>query len=433
MTPAALAHAALAHSALALVHTLASVAPAPLPSAAPATPVPTTLPAGAEVPEWAAVTLVFGLLLWAAAGLAVAGRARVWNPAVVAGPDRLPLGRSAWRLWVNGLAGFLTLLAASVALSVVVNRGRPTPPPAVTPATQPALVTDATEPGATVRGTGGPTTLPTTLPATPAARPPGYVENPAGTIIASAGAAAVALAVLLLLDRRLLATLGLTPARLPLGLGYAGLGVLAIFPVVFAATVATALARQALGYDLNERHPLLTALGETPRLAWLMVLAAGVIVPAFEELLFRGHLQTALAHAFARLGRSRGDDVPTADLAPPLGPIARPFTDDRYPPPDAPPDSRPLPPTHPDFYAVPSAEPSTPDVRPIGPAARWAAIGLTSVAFASLHPTFSIPIIFVFSICLGYLYERTGNLWATIIVHGTFNTMQTILFLLVSR
>lgn len=59
----------------------------------------------------------------------------------------------------------------------------------------------------------------------------------------------------------------------------------------------------------------------------------------------------------------------------------------------------------------------------------WVAIGLTSVVFASVHPLWTAPIIFVLSLCLGYTYERTGNLWATITMHALFNGVSTAVFL----
>jgi membrane protease YdiL (CAAX protease family) len=54
---------------------------------------------------------------------------------------------------------------------------------------------------------------------------------------------------------------------------------------------------------------------------------------------------------------------------------------------------------------------------------------LTSVLFALVHPAWSIPPIFLLSICLGYAYERTGNLWTVITMHALFNSISTVLFL----
>jgi hypothetical protein len=60
----------------------------------------------------------------------------------------------------------------------------------------------------------------------------------------------------------------------------------------------------------------------------------------------------------------------------------------------------------------------------------WCAIIITSMIFASVHPQWSQPVIFVLSVCLGYAYERTGNLWVPITIHAGFNTLSTAVFLL---
>jgi len=63
---------------------------------------------------------------------------------------------------------------------------------------------------------------------------------------------------------------------------------------------------------------------------------------------------------------------------------------------------------------------------------RWVAILITSLAFAAVHgQLWLMPPIFFLSLCLGYAYERTGNLWVPMIVHACFNASSTVLFLLV--
>jgi membrane protease YdiL (CAAX protease family) len=51
----------------------------------------------------------------------------------------------------------------------------------------------------------------------------------------------------------------------------------------------------------------------------------------------------------------------------------------------------------------------------------WAAVFLTSALFALIHPMWTWPQIFFLGACMGYLYERTGNLWANITMHALFN------------
>jgi membrane protease YdiL (CAAX protease family) len=51
----------------------------------------------------------------------------------------------------------------------------------------------------------------------------------------------------------------------------------------------------------------------------------------------------------------------------------------------------------------------------------WPAILFTAVAFALVHPWWTWPQIFFLGFCLGYAYERTGNLWMSITMHALFN------------
>jgi hypothetical protein len=66
--------------------------------------------------------------------------------------------------------------------------------------------------------------------------------------------------------------------------------------------------------------------------------------------------------------------------------------------------------------------------------ARWPAIALASILFASVHlPVASVhalPALVVLSLGLGWVYERTGNLWASIGLHALFNASQVALGLM---
>ena len=59
---------------------------------------------------------------------------------------------------------------------------------------------------------------------------------------------------------------------------------------------------------------------------------------------------------------------------------------------------------------------------------RWGAVVLTSLLFAWAHLWWARPPIFVLSMCLGYAYERTGNLWTAIGLHALFNGAEVILY-----
>ena len=58
----------------------------------------------------------------------------------------------------------------------------------------------------------------------------------------------------------------------------------------------------------------------------------------------------------------------------------------------------------------------------------WPAILLAAALFALVHPWYIWPQIFVLGICLGYAYERSGNLWVSITMHAYFNLLSIWLF-----
>jgi membrane protease YdiL (CAAX protease family) len=120
-------------------------------------------------------------------------------------------------------------------------------------------------------------------------------------------------------------------------------------------------------------HDLLKMMGDNHdvRLQVLLLVSVIVVAPISEELIFRGCLQTLLS---TWLGRIFSAGAPSPRL-------------------------------------------------------RWLAILLTSLLFASVHPWWSGPPIFVLAICLGYAYERTGNLWTPIVIHALFNGTEVVIFL----
>ncbi len=62
---------------------------------------------------------------------------------------------------------------------------------------------------------------------------------------------------------------------------------------------------------------------------------------------------------------------------------------------------------------------------------RWIAILVTSLAFTAVHGALWLaPPIFFLSMCMGYAYERTKNLWTSIIVHASFNAASVAMFLM---
>jgi len=51
----------------------------------------------------------------------------------------------------------------------------------------------------------------------------------------------------------------------------------------------------------------------------------------------------------------------------------------------------------------------------------WPAIVISAAAFALVHRWWTWPQIFFLGLCLGYAYERSGNLWVSITIHSLFN------------
>jgi membrane protease YdiL (CAAX protease family) len=58
----------------------------------------------------------------------------------------------------------------------------------------------------------------------------------------------------------------------------------------------------------------------------------------------------------------------------------------------------------------------------------WFAIVIAAAAFATVHMWWTWPQIFFLGLCLGYAYERSGNLWMSITMHAVFNLTSMWLF-----
>ena len=163
------------------------------------------------------------------------------------------------------------------------------------------------------------------------------------------------------------------------------IGIVLIMPLIFWTGVVTMKLWEMLGLEHETKHEMLRILTDTDDrgLARLLVFTAGALVPVYEELLFRGHLQTLLVQVFARLRPER------------------------------------------DAVMEPYATPNAALMRPQGPspAAKWMAIVVASLAFAVVHEWWTMPPIFLLSVCLGYAYERWNNLWVPIILHALFNAL----------
>lgn len=194
--------------------------------------------------------------------------------------------------------------------------------------------------------------------------------------VITAAAELSVLACLLLLSSRLrprgLQQLGLTTRNFFRAIPRALLGIWGIFPLVYAAMIVVQLVIELLHRKLPEAHPMLQQLQGSEHTIWFAVIVfeAVVLAPMVEESLFRGFIQTILVYVFGR----RSGPTPTA---------------------------------------------------------RWVGIIITALLFGAVHGelAFVFPL-FVLAVGLGYVYERTGNLWACIFIHGAFNAMQIGIFTL---
>lgn len=197
-------------------------------------------------------------------------------------------------------------------------------------------------------------------------------------------------------------------------LGQVRRGVMAFLlltPVVYTINGLVVVSWTILG-GKSERHPLEKMVLNDPSVGIkeLAILSAVLLAPAAEELIFRGIVQGWLATAFNRRKR-----------AVTWTPVADPQFDTLPPPDDLPPPE--VPERHWWHPPIPSVLPSSPGT------SRSLPIILTSGLFAIVHlPQWPAPIaIFVLSLGLGLVYDRTGSLISSFVMHALFNGVATLL------
>lgn len=183
--------------------------------------------------------------------------------------------------------------------------------------------------------------------------------------------------------------LGYSLRSFPMGVLQGVLGAVIAFGPMLGVMVLTTLMYRRIGYthSPDTSLQLLKHDHEHPIGKAFLILNLVWGVPFVEELFFRGHLQTALRETIIRLRKALYR--------------ARRWADDRS----------------------------------VGDSHPWAttlALVSTSLIFASLHPQWTWPQVFFSGVCFGYVYERTGNLYASVTLHGLFNASQ-ILWVLSSR
>jgi membrane protease YdiL (CAAX protease family) len=264
--------------------------------------------------------------------------------------------------------------------------------------------------GASVRG--APSTISTSAPTTTAPTfESKFVISPRTMALASSLPGLIGAAVMViahaLLRRDGLRTVGIALSQLPRGILYGLVGTVIMVPLVFLSAELTELAWRAVHYTHPTEHELLRVMNEAKGLTVVVLIASAVLIaPIFEEMFFRGHVQTVLTYVWSRIERWRKRSSPGAPsrgfevILPPEQALLA-----QMAPPDPPPPE------------LPKAW------------SRWLAVILTALLFSLVHPVWSMPPIFLLAVCLGYAYERTGNLWTTITMHAMFNTTSTLLFI----
>lgn len=338
------------------------------------------------IEEITAAQIVFAVFLFAAP-LVVAVAAGVFRPKRLTLPDRLIPGRPAWPLLV-----LMMVAAAAWILSSAVYGTWRALELRQTATTQPFVfdVSMLTGEDYAILDVGPPVV---------------------GMLVLLAGSLSARLS----LTRRL----GLAASTLPRGLLGGVVGMLLVTPLIFGASILVEALYRAVGFKHPNEHELLRVLGGAGE-QWVriaLILGAAVVAPLWEELLFRGLLQSLLRRGFLRMATEppaqAGFPVAAATIGVGGGPPG------------------PLPP--PPVPAIPYATPQAAETESLSrlPAwPSWAAIILTSLGFAFVHDLWTAPPIFLLSLCLGYAYERTGNLWVPIVMHAVFNSLQTTLYLL---
>ncbi len=180
--------------------------------------------------------------------------------------------------------------------------------------------------------------------------------------------------------------LGLNLRKLPRSFLHALLALAIILAPLLFANIATAYFMEHWLHRPPNLHPVLQSLRESPPLFLnlLLILNAAILAPLSEEFFFRGFLQSALIQTRS-FPRRHGFPL---------------------------------------FSALPDASPLT---SAPSPARRWFAILLTSALFTLIHQQpEAFPTLFVLALGLGYLYERTGSLWAPISLHVLFNSLSLL-------
>ncbi len=218
--------------------------------------------------------------------------------------------------------------------------------------------------------------------------------------------------------------LGARMGLIPRGMIVGVLTFVAIAPILYSLLAVTESLATHITHKMPPVHPMLKALAtdHSPTslafLSFLIVVAA----PISEELFFRGLIQSWLGQKLAVLAAGTAQERETrpghgaaSRIVQFIGML---FTSTRY-------------------ASAPGEEPGSrrwPE-GPWLPRNRWIAIVITATLFAGMHFAVAkgydeyFPVLFLLGVALGYIYERTGNIWTDITMHACFNFIPTLLIL----
>jgi len=246
--------------------------------------------------------------------------------------------------------------------------------------------------------------------------------TPVDWAVLSTAPAVLAFGVLLIGDftvagQGLLKSLGVTIGQLPRGVGWGIVGAVIVLPVSFFIAGVTTWTYDRVHLHHPQAHELLLQM--TSSNGWIradLIIAATVIAPLFEELFFRGHLQTLIRRAL-QTNRRRAPLPPLLPIAHAIPQPAADLTSGASVQPAA-------------LNDPPVIQYAAPPAPPPGVWQTWLAVLIASMLFTAVHPMWMWPPLFVLAVGLGYAYERTGNLWTTITMHCAFNSLSTTAYLL---
>ncbi len=173
-----------------------------------------------------------------------------------------------------------------------------------------------------------------------------------------------------------LTRLGTDPRWIFAGMAGGAATLFVLYPLISLSGVAVGFFYSRLHLSKPGPHELLQLLGDTRNRGIIIgtIVLASIGAPLTEELMYRGLLQTALGTAFATLW-TQVNGSNSLGAAEEIRSVESPQA----------------------FH-------------------RWAAVVLTAGIFAAVHMNlaFFVPI-FILALGLGYVYERTGNLWVSIL------------------